>query len=49
MKNSKCTLTVSVSNIDAVKEQMKLVEKKLSELKEAVEELDKMRLEVEIS
>lgn len=49
MSNSKCTLTVSVSNIDTVKEQMKLVEKKLSELKEAVEELDKMRLEVEIS
>lgn len=49
MTNSKCTLTVSVSNIDVVKEQMKLVEKKLSELKEAVEELDKMRFEVEIS
>lgn len=48
MTNSKCTLTVSVSNIDAVKEQMKLVEK-LSELKEAVEELDKMSLEVEIT
>ncbi len=46
--NSTIELTVSVANIDKIKEQMQTVEKKLSELKEAVEELEKMNLEVEI-
>ena len=40
--------TVTVKNIDKIKKQMQTVEKKLSELKEAVEELEKMNLEVEI-
>lgn len=40
--------TVTAKNIDKIKEQTQTVEKKLSELKEAVEEFEKIKLEVEI-
>lgn len=41
-------LTVSIANLENIKAQIQKAENKLSELKEAVEELDKMSLEVEI-
>lgn len=47
--NSAIELTVSAANIDRIKAQILSIEQKLSELKEAVEELEKMNLEVEIS
>lgn len=47
--NSAIELTVSAANIDRIKAQILSIEQKLSELKEAVEELETMGLEVEIS
>lgn len=42
-------LTVSIANLENIKAQILKAENKLSELKEAVEELDKMSLEVEVT
>lgn len=46
--NSTIELTVSAANIDRIKAQILSIEQKLSELKEAVEELEKMGLGGEI-
>lgn len=46
--NSAIELTVSAANIDRIKAQILSIEQKLSELKEAVEELEKMGLGGEI-
>lgn len=47
-ENSSIECTVSVANIDRVKTQILIVEQKLSELKDAIEVLNKMSVEIEI-
>lgn len=43
------SLVVSVANIEKLRAQIKKTEQKLSELNEAVEELNRMRIEIEIT